>query len=94
MQSPALRDLNLSSEEIKEIAQLLTRKRGIKVYKSTPEDRLLNAIILSKPAEKSEKSRFSKIRIGEIEKEFNKQRHKFSKSKIKGIKRNIYEIKN
>ena len=30
MQSPSLRDLNLSSEELKGIAQLLARKRGIK----------------------------------------------------------------
>ena len=41
MKSPSLRDLKLSSEELKEIAQLLARKRGIKGYESMPEDRLL-----------------------------------------------------
>ena len=34
MQSSSLRNLNLSPEELKEIAKLLARKRGIKGYKS------------------------------------------------------------
>ena len=38
MQSPSLRALNLSSEELNEIAQLLARKKGIKGYESIPED--------------------------------------------------------
>ena len=38
MLNPSLKDLNLSSEELKEIAKLLARKRGIKGYKSMPED--------------------------------------------------------
>ena len=38
MQSPSLRDLNLSSEELKEIAQFFAQKRGIKDYESMPED--------------------------------------------------------
>ena len=44
-------------------------------------DRLLDALILSKPVEK-------------IRKEFNESRHKFSKAKIKDIRRNLYEIRN
>ena len=70
MQSPLLRDLNLSSEELKGIAQLLARKRGIKDYQSMPEDRLLNVLILSKPVKKDKKPKFSKARIGKIEREF------------------------
>ena len=60
MQSTSLRVLNLSSEELKEIAELLARKRGIKDYESMSEDRLLNALILSKPAKKEKKPNFSK----------------------------------
>ena len=52
MKSPSLRDLKLSSEELKEIAQLLARKRGIKGYESMPEDRLLNAIFFIKICKK------------------------------------------
>ena len=48
----SLKDLNLSSEELKEIAKLLARKRGIKGYKRMPEDRLLSSLISSKPTKK------------------------------------------
>ena len=34
------------------------------------------------------------MRIAKIEGEFNESRHKFSKSKVKEIRRNLYEIKN
>ena len=38
MLNPSLKDLNLSSEELKEIVKLLARKRGTRSYKSMPED--------------------------------------------------------
>ena len=56
--------------------------------------KLLNALILSKPVKKYEKPNFSKARIGNIEKKFNESRYRFSKSKIKEIRKNLYEIKN
>ena len=34
MQSPSLRDLNLSSEELNEIAQLLARKKVLRAMKA------------------------------------------------------------
>ena len=37
---------------------------------------------------------FSKARIEKIRKEFNESRHKFSKSKINEIRRNLYKIEN
>ena len=37
----SLKDLELSSEELKEIAKLLAQERGIKDYKSMSEDVLL-----------------------------------------------------
>ena len=46
-----------------------------------PKDKLLNAIISSKPVNKSEKPKFSKARIEKIEREFKRSKHKFSKSK-------------
>ena len=63
MQSPSLRDRQnhyLSSEKLKEIAQLLARKRGIKDYESMPEDRLLNALILSRPLKRTRRRTFLK----------------------------------
>ena len=74
--------------------------RGIKGYKSMSEDTLLSAIKASlKESEKNfddtkQKIIFSKARIEKIRKEFNESRHKFSKSKINEIRRNLYEIEN
>ena len=63
------------------------QKRGIKSYESMSEDRVLSALMLLKPVKKSEKPKinFSKERMEKIRKEFNKSRHKFSKSKINEI---------
>ena len=60
------------------------------------EDRLLSALISSKPVKKSAKLRtnFSKARTEKIRKEFNESGHKFFKSKINEIRTNLYEIKN
>ena len=55
MKSVSLEDLSLSPEESKEIVELLARKRGIKDYESMSEDRLLDAIISSKPVRKDKK---------------------------------------
>ena len=38
MKDLSLEDLNISSEELKEIAKLLARKRGIKDYESMSKD--------------------------------------------------------
>ena len=68
MQSLSLGDLELSSEELKDIAKRLARKRGIKGYKNIRKDRLLSAIISSKPVKIDEKPNFSKARIEKIKK--------------------------
>ena len=81
MVNPSLKDLDPSSEKLKEITKLLAQKRGIKGYKSMSEERLLSTLISSKPVKKSEKPKinFSKASIEKIRKEFNESRHKFSK---------------
>ena len=101
MSSP-LKDLKLSSEELKEIVTLFAKTRDIKDYKSMPEDRLISALKESESLKESEKNfddkkpkrNFSKARIEKIRKEFNESRHKFSKSKINEIRKNLYEIEN
>ena len=75
----------LSLDELK----LIARKRGIKDYENKSEDDLIK--ILSEP---KTKINFSKKRIEDIRKDFNKSRHMFSGSKIKQIRKNLYNIKN
>ena len=69
---------------------------SIKGYKSMSESELLSALTLSTPVRKDEKPKtnFSEARTEKIRKEFNESSHKFSKSKINEIRRNLYEIEN
>ena len=84
--------LNLSRKELNVIAKM----RGIKGYKSMSEDRLLSALKESESLKESEKPKtnFSEARKESIRKEFNESKHKFCKSKINQIRRNLYETKN
>ena len=77
---------DLSLDELK----LVTRRGGIKGHKSMSEEKLLSA--LGKP--KLIKNNFHDERLKKIRKDLNKSRHKFSKSKIKEIRKNLYEIEN
>ena len=90
--SNSLKDLGLSSEELKAIAEI----RGIKGYKGMSKSEPSSALTPSKPAKKGKKPKtsFSKAKIEKIRKEFNESRYKFSKLKIKGIRKNLHEIEN
>ena len=68
--------------------KLLAEDRGIKGYKGMSGERLLSA--LSKP--KLIRNNFDNERLKKIREDLNKSRHKFSKSEIKEIRKNLYEI--
>ena len=76
--------LDLSLDELKLVAE----NRGVKGYKSMSEEKVLSA--LSKP--KLIKNIFDNERLKKIIEDLNKSRYKFSKSKIKEIRKNFYEI--
>ena len=78
--------LNLSLVELK------TRIRGIKGYENMSKDRLLSALKVSESLNFDDTE--TKMRIKKIRKELEESRHKFSKSKIKDTKTNLYEIEN
>ena len=74
----------LSLDQLKVIA----KKRGIKDYENKSEDDLIK--ILSEP---KTKLNFSKKRIKDIRKGFNKSKHMLSGSKVKQTRKNLYDIK-
>ena len=95
--SNPLKDAGLSLDELKLVADA----RGIKGYESMSKDELLNILNPLKQTKKGKKPKKSKktktsfkAKIEEIRKEFNESRHKFSKLKIKEIRKNLYKIEN
>ena len=70
---------SLSLDDLKPIA----KSRGIKGYKNMSKKWLLNSLI---------KPKIDNERLKNIREDLNKLRHKFSKSKIKEIRKNLYEI--
>ena len=96
--SNPLKDAGLSLEKLKLVAEA----RGIKGYESMSEDELLNVLNPLKQTRKGKKKKKSKkpktssfkTKIEEIRKEFNESSYKFSKLKIKEIRKNLYEKEN
>ena len=84
-----LTDLNLSSEESRDIIEFLARKRNIKKYKRKPSNELLRAIKENKNNQQQSKN---KKRIDIIREELKESSYKLSKSELKEIKKNLYNI--
>ena len=74
----------ISLDEMK----LVAKNRDIKDYENKSEDDLIK--ILGEPKTKIS---LSKKEIEDIRKDVNKSRHMFSKSKIKQIRKSLYDIK-
>ena len=84
-----LTDLNLSLEESRDIIEFLSKKRSIKNYNRKSSNELLRAIKENKSNQKQSKN---KKRIDIIREELKELSCKFSKSEIKEIKKNLYNI--
>ena len=83
-----LKDLKLSKEDSRDIIELLARKRNIKNYKRKSNDKLLQAI----KENKTPKQHKNKKRIDSIREDFKNLTYKLSKSELKEIKNNLYNI--
>ena len=77
-------DLYLSKEELKDIIELLAKKRNIKNYKSKSSDRLYNIF---------KKQSKNKKRIDDIREKLKNPKYNILKSESKDIERNLYNIK-
>ena len=79
---------NLLQNELEQIAKM----RRIKNYKNMSREELLIALLKSKQSHSElYKSKSNNAEIEETKKIFNELRNKFSKSKIKEIRKNLYE---
>ena len=84
-----LADLNLSSEESRDIIEFLAQKRNIKNYKRKSSNELLRAI---KENKNNKQQHENKERIDIIRKHLKELSYNFSKSEFKEIKKNLYNI--
>ena len=89
MENLNLADLKLSQEESRDIIEFLARKRNIKNYKCKLSDELSQAIKENKNNQQQSKN---KERIDTIRKELKESSYKLSRSELKQIKKNLYNI--
>ena len=83
-----LKDLKLSKEDSRDIIELLVKKRNIKNCKRKSNDKLLQAI----KENKTPKQPKNKKRIDSIGEDLKNLSYKLSKSGLKEIKNNLYNI--
>ena len=78
-----LKDLYLSKEESRDIIELLAKKRNIMNYKTRSSDKLYDIF---------KKQSKNKKRIDDIREELKNSKYIISKSELKNIKKNLYNI--
>ena len=83
MENIKLGDLYLSKKESRDIIEFLTKMRNINDYKSESNDRLHKIF---------KKQSKNKERIDNIREDLKDLSHKLSKSELKEIKTNLYNI--
>ena len=82
MRPVSLKNLILSPEESRDLAELLAQRRGINDYENMSNDSLLSAVMMLE----------NDTRIEEIREEIKKLQHAFSRQEVKEIEKNIFEI--
>ena len=83
MASIKLENLYLSKDELKDVMQLVAKKRNIKNYKNKSSNRLYKIF---------KKQSKNKRRIDDIKDELKNLTYNISKSESKDIKRTLYNI--
>ena len=86
MNSTLLKNLFLSPEESRDLAEFLAQERGITDYGNMSNDESSRVLKASENK--------NKTRIDEIREEIKELGHKLSRNKLKEIQKNHYEIEN
>ena len=96
MEDLKLKKLNLSLEESRYIIEFLARKRSVNNYKHKSNDELLHAVKehKSKNNQQQKIKSKNKKRVNVITEELKELSYKLSKSELKEIKKNLYQIEN
>ena len=89
MENLNLVDLSLLLEESRDIIEFLAKKRNIKNYKRKSSNELLQAIKENKNNQKQSKK---KKKVDIIREELKDLSYKLSRSELKEIKKNLYNI--
>ena len=89
MENLNLADLKLSQEESRYIIESLARMRNIKNYKCKSSDKLLQPIKENKDNQKQSKN---KERIDDIREDLKDSSYNLSRSELKEIRKNLYNI--
>ena len=92
MENLNLADLNLSLEESRGIIEILAKKRNIKNYRRKSSNELLHAIKENKNNQQQKIKSKNKKRIDIIREKLKELSYKLSKSELKEIKKNLYNI--
>ena len=90
MENLNLADLKLSQEESRDKTEFLAKKRNIKDYKRKSNDDLLQAIKENKKQQKIMSK--NEERINTIRQELKDLSYKLSRSELKELKKNLYNI--
>ena len=89
MENLNLADLKLSQEDLRDIIELLAKKRNIKKYKRKSNDKLLQAIKEKKINKQQPKN---KKRIDNITEDLKDLSYKLSKKELEDIRADLYNI--
>ena len=89
MENLNLADLKLSQEDLRDIIELLAKKRNIKKYKRKSNDKLLQAINEIKINKQQHKNN---ERIDNIREDLKDLSYKLSKDNLQKIRENLYNI--
>ena len=81
--------MKLSQEDLRDIIELLAKKRNIKKYKHKSNDKLLEAI---KEIKINKQQHKNKERIDNIREDLKDLSYKLSKDNLQKIKENLYNI--